>query len=49
MSRIRRVGGWQAEAAQDLGLVKIDRASAKQLVERGIPVLKGSSTWPRTC
>lgn len=37
--RIRRVGGEQARAAKEYGLVKIDYASAKRLVESGVPVL----------
>jgi len=43
-SKIKRVGGAQAEMARSLGLIKIDRPSAKLLYNAGVPlVMVGSN------
>jgi len=47
VSGVRRVGGAQAEGARSLGLVKIDRPSAKRLWAKGTPiVIVGSNVGP---
>lgn len=36
--KIRRIGGAQAQQAAAIGLIKIDRASAKRLYDAGLPI-----------
>ena len=37
--KLHRVGGAQAEGAKRLGLIKVTRASAKELFDYGVPVI----------